>query len=189
MLCTSDVDVDVAQFSDVARMLALYQLWLDDLYPRAKFADGLAMVEKLGHSKRMHTMRREWINESKVRALGIGEGNAESDPRVVANPNTDPADVREPERPSGDAQNSSMGKQGQDGVAEELALFVSDDEPEPDGLEPSGDELDALMAEDQGVAVGESNMSTAKAGRQAAAPDARDEDFAAEMDVMAELGW
>ena len=43
----------------------LYQLWLDDLYPRAKFADGLAIIEKLGHTKRMQTMRREWINESK----------------------------------------------------------------------------------------------------------------------------
>ena len=43
----------------------MYQLWLDDLYPRAKFADGLAMIEKLGHTKRMQTMRREWINERK----------------------------------------------------------------------------------------------------------------------------
>lgn len=43
----------------------MYQLWLDDLYPRAKFADGLAIIEKLGHTKRMQTMRREWINERK----------------------------------------------------------------------------------------------------------------------------
>lgn len=43
----------------------MYQLWLDDLYPRAKFADALAIIEKLGHTKRMQTMRREWINEGK----------------------------------------------------------------------------------------------------------------------------
>ena len=43
----------------------MYQLWLDDLYPRAKFADGLAMIEKLGHTKRLQVMRREWINEGK----------------------------------------------------------------------------------------------------------------------------
>lgn len=43
----------------------MYQLWLDDLYPRAKFADGLAIIEKLGHSKRIQIMRREWINEGK----------------------------------------------------------------------------------------------------------------------------
>ena len=55
------------QYSDVARMLNAYQLWLDDLYPRAKFADGLAIIEKLGHTKRMQTMRREWIQEGKPR--------------------------------------------------------------------------------------------------------------------------
>ena len=53
------------QFSDVARLLNLYQLWLDDLFPKAKFADGLALIEKAGHSKRMQTMRREWIDEGK----------------------------------------------------------------------------------------------------------------------------
>ncbi|EOD49130.1 Replication fork protection component Swi3 [Neofusicoccum parvum] len=53
------------EFSDVARLLNMYQLWLDDLYPRAKFADGLAIIEKLGHKKRMQIMRREWINEGK----------------------------------------------------------------------------------------------------------------------------
>jgi replication fork protection complex subunit Csm3/Swi3 len=50
------------QFSDVARLLRLYQLWLDDLYPRAKFADGLTIIEKLGHSKRMQMQRKAWIN-------------------------------------------------------------------------------------------------------------------------------
>ncbi|OJJ46336.1 hypothetical protein ASPZODRAFT_66216 [Penicilliopsis zonata CBS 506.65] len=54
------------EFSDAARILNFYQLWLDDLFPRAKFADGLAMIEKLGHSKRLQTMRREWIDEEKT---------------------------------------------------------------------------------------------------------------------------
>ncbi|PYH47270.1 Chromosome segregation in meiosis protein 3 [Aspergillus saccharolyticus JOP 1030-1] len=57
------------EYSDVARLLNFYQLWLDNLYPRAKFADGLAIIEKLGHSKRMQTMRREWIDEEKPKAL------------------------------------------------------------------------------------------------------------------------
>ena len=57
------------QYSDVARLLNAYQLWLDDLYPRAKFADGLAIIEKLGHTKRMQTMRREWIQEGKPREI------------------------------------------------------------------------------------------------------------------------
>lgn len=60
----------------MARLLNVYQLWLDDLYPRAKFADGLAIIERLGHTKRMQTMRREWINEGKPQeSLGsLGEG-------------------------------------------------------------------------------------------------------------------
>ncbi|TQB68017.1 chromosome segregation in meiosis- protein [Monascus purpureus] len=53
------------EFSDAARLLNFYQLWLDDLFPRAKFSDGLAIIEKLGHSKRLQTMRREWIDEEK----------------------------------------------------------------------------------------------------------------------------
>lgn len=53
------------QYHDVARLLNVYQLWLDELYPRAKFADGLAIIEKLGHTKRLQAMRREWINEGK----------------------------------------------------------------------------------------------------------------------------
>lgn len=60
-------DIYDPQYSDVARLLNAYQLWLDNLYPRAKFADGLAIIEKLGHTKRMQTMRREWIQESKSR--------------------------------------------------------------------------------------------------------------------------
>lgn len=50
----------------MARLLNTYQLWLDALYPRAKFADGLAIIEKLGHTKKMQSLRRDWINESKV---------------------------------------------------------------------------------------------------------------------------
>ncbi|PYH97766.1 Swi3-domain-containing protein [Aspergillus ellipticus CBS 707.79] len=53
------------EFSDTARLLNFYQLWLDDLFPRAKFADGLSIIEKLGHSKRLQTMRRDWIEEEK----------------------------------------------------------------------------------------------------------------------------
>ncbi|EGE85281.1 replication fork protection complex subunit Csm3/Swi3 [Blastomyces dermatitidis ATCC 18188] len=55
------------EYSDAMRLLNFYQLWLDDLYPRAKFADGLAMIEKLGHSKRIQIMRKEWIDEGKPR--------------------------------------------------------------------------------------------------------------------------
>ena len=53
------------QYSDAARLLSFYQLWLDDLFPKAKFLDAAAMVEKLGHKKRIQMMRMNWINEGK----------------------------------------------------------------------------------------------------------------------------
>lgn len=59
----------------MARLLQHYQLWLDELYPRAKFADGLVMIEKLGHKKRLQTMRREWIDEGTPRRTMIEEAD------------------------------------------------------------------------------------------------------------------
>ncbi|KAI6756502.1 hypothetical protein HG531_014117 [Fusarium graminearum] len=52
-------------FSDASRLLSFYQLWLDDLFPKAKFLDALSMVEKAGHKKRVMIARNEYINESK----------------------------------------------------------------------------------------------------------------------------
>ncbi|KAF5617774.1 replication fork protection complex subunit Csm3 Swi3 [Fusarium sp. NRRL 52700] len=53
------------QFSDASRLLSFYQLWLDDLFPKAKFLDALTMVEKAGHKKRLMIARNDYINESK----------------------------------------------------------------------------------------------------------------------------
>ena len=80
----------------MARLLNAYQLWLDDLYPRAKFVDGLAIIEKLGHTKRMQTMRREWIQESKSReTLGILREDVE---KLAGQPKSD-WEVEPTERP------------------------------------------------------------------------------------------
>lgn len=48
--------------------MTFYQLWLDDLYPKAKFRDALAMVEKAGHKKRLAMARAEWLNEHKPKS-------------------------------------------------------------------------------------------------------------------------
>lgn len=47
--------------------MSFYQEWLDDLFPKAKFLDALAMVEKAGHHKMMQKMRLDWINEGRPR--------------------------------------------------------------------------------------------------------------------------
>lgn len=129
------------EFSDMTTLLNMYQLWLDDMYPRAKFRDALSMVEKLGHGKRMQVMRRAWLDETKPMAAR-GES---------------------PER-EGDMEMSGALplKNGGDG---ERGLFSGDDEDifpsetaapkEPDNDtnaahqdgEPGDDELDALLAE------------------------------------------
>lgn len=56
------------KFSDASRLLSFYQLWLDDLFPKARFLDALAMVEKAGHKKALVTARNEWINEGRPKA-------------------------------------------------------------------------------------------------------------------------
>lgn len=39
------------------------------MYPRAKFSDGLSIIEKLGHSKRVQLYRKQWIDEGKPNRL------------------------------------------------------------------------------------------------------------------------
>lgn len=69
------------QYSDASKLLAFYQLWLDDLFPKAKFLDALAMVEKMGHKKMMQSMRMEWINEGKPRS-SVHEDSLFDDPAL-----------------------------------------------------------------------------------------------------------
>ncbi|KAI1803987.1 Swi3-domain-containing protein [Daldinia bambusicola] len=59
------------EFSDAARLLSFYQLWFDDLFPKAKFLDAAAMAEKAGHKKYMRMKRMEWIEEGKPRPAGL----------------------------------------------------------------------------------------------------------------------
>ncbi|RKF56944.1 Chromosome segregation in meiosis protein 3 [Golovinomyces cichoracearum] len=53
------------EFSDTFKLLSMYQLWLDDLFPKARFLDAVAMVEKLGHKKKVLAMRMDWIDDHK----------------------------------------------------------------------------------------------------------------------------
>ena len=187
-------------------MLALYQLWLDELYPRAKFADGLSMIEKAGHSRRMQVMRREWINEAKSRARLQTQGED-------AIPTT--ASGSSPTELSGaPSANYKPTDDGIDGCQEagsgiEESLFVEDRDigtrsparagtAPRNGLdhsvdEPPGDELDALLAEDNARNMEASMaLSGGRGGREVgdgrpASPSSENDD-AAEA-VMAEMGW
>ena len=47
------------------RLLNHYQLWMHDVFPKARFRDCIAMTEKVGHVRQVMIMRRQWIEESK----------------------------------------------------------------------------------------------------------------------------
>ena len=143
------------EFSDAAKLLNYYQLWLDNLYPRAKFADGLQLIEKAGHSKRMQTMRKEWIDEGKP-GYARDRRVVESDGlQSVSDEKVDAAGTTEHGRPEGDgvavanpsAEQSIFGS----GASSEDLFFPdankkSGDDDEDDAM-PEEDDLDALLAE------------------------------------------
>ncbi|TKA77854.1 hypothetical protein B0A55_05164 [Friedmanniomyces simplex] len=126
------------EFSDMGRLLNMYQLWLDDMYPKAKFRDGLAMVEKVGHGKRMAVTRRAWMEGSKP---GRGEEEME---RV--GDGTGGGDVE---------MSGGLGEMGGGIAAEDLfgehanaqARGEQSVDARQDAEVPKEDELDALMGE------------------------------------------
>ncbi|KAI1345601.1 replication fork protection component Swi3-domain-containing protein [Xylaria sp. FL0043] len=67
------------EFSDAARLLSFYQLWLDDLFPKAKFVDALSMVEKAGHKNQMRVKRIQWIDEGRPRPAGFDNDDNDDD--------------------------------------------------------------------------------------------------------------
>ncbi|KAK6347755.1 chromosome segregation in meiosis- protein [Orbilia javanica] len=54
------------EVSDLERLLNFYQIWADNLYPKAQFKDAIDMIEKLGSSRGMQRRREEWIQEFKA---------------------------------------------------------------------------------------------------------------------------
>lgn len=163
----------------------MYQLWLDDLYPRAKFADALTIIEKEGHKKRMQIMRKEWINESKPRPYQHeveDEQNAEpaSEPARLEGAAAGEGGVEEPLR-----QYSDAGEGSERPRAERDRATGSDHM----GDQPGEDELDALLR-------GNSTLGTASVQQQT--PKSRpspakvggtmvEDDYSAEMEVMNEM--
>lgn len=156
----------------MARLLNTYQLWLDDLFPKAKFMDGISMIEKLGHKKRMQMMRREWIQEGKPKPprddeeedFVIPDENAVPENNNAHNNEEQPsnAEPRSEAEPKGGAQgrdnHNPFGEEEPDEDELDALLAESETVPLPatrqnntrpaEDQEPDEDELDALMAED-----------------------------------------
>lgn len=144
-------------------MLNMYQLWLDDLYPRAKFADALTIIEKVGHTKGMQMRRKEWIDEGK--------------PRRTTEQDKEAADVELDKRPS-----AAQDAENMDGV--EHPTESHNGAPvlaEGANSNPDDDELDALLAEGA-----QSESATAKT-LPVRTTGIDDDPFADEMEAMADM--
>ncbi|KAI1325690.1 Swi3-domain-containing protein [Xylariaceae sp. FL0255] len=154
------------EFSDTAKLLSFYQLWLDDLFPKAKFLDALSMVEKAGHKKFLHLKRIEWINEGEPRSSAadfddvFGDSNQpeERDPAIF------PANLA-PVFRKGTTEERAKTPEGDVPLDDEDIYDATPHQPKtqrptttsvfqnraasPDGDEPDEDDLDALMAEEE----------------------------------------
>ncbi|KJR83310.1 replication fork protection complex subunit Csm3/Swi3 [Sporothrix schenckii 1099-18] len=143
------------EFSNASRLLSMYQLWLDDLFPKARFADALAMVEKEGHKASMGKMRMEWINESKPKDA---QDELDGEPVLPSTELDEGADHQHHPQQQPQARPTNAEMEGSDAVPYDLL-----DEDPYDSLQPArqiqsaGDggrgqipdesELDALMAD------------------------------------------
>ncbi|KAI1137534.1 Swi3-domain-containing protein [Hypoxylon sp. FL0543] len=151
------------EFSDTARLLSFYQLWFDDLFPKAKFLDAAAMAEKAGHKKYIRMKRLEWIEEGKPRPAAMSGDEEDLFGELSNQPEERDAAVF-PARVAPIFQN-----QGGEKAATPARDDVPDDEEDiynatpraakaaqpastslfGDGGEPDEDDLDALMAEEE----------------------------------------
>lgn len=139
----------IVQFSDAARLLSFYQLWLDDLFPKAKFLDALAMVEKAGHKKRLMIARNDFINEGKVKETA-------EDDEADEDPDADPfAPPREEESETVAAPVEPPRTPPQNDIPDDDDLYdatprVSRPVVPIRNDMPDEDDLDALIAEAEG---------------------------------------
>ena len=117
-------------------MLRMYQLWLDDLYPRAKFSDDIQIIEKLGHTKEMQMLRKQWIDEDKPKPSDQAEIEVHTDNS----------------RASGPLPQQVSGKESAEQVSVDEASSQSDKNTSrqsphvASSNQPEDDEMDALLA-------------------------------------------
>ncbi|EFQ26865.1 replication Fork Protection Component Swi3 [Colletotrichum graminicola] len=178
------------EFSDAARLLAFYQLWLDDLFPKAKFLDALAMVEKAGHKKQIALKRMDWINEGKPKPW-----EEDDDKMEKGNESTGQKKDMTPLAPA-----VTMGTEEQRPITPEGGYMPDDHDIYgatplvPVGRreqerskrpieEPEDDDLDALMAEAEAASQAQAQAQS----RQAPGVKSVTDDFADEEAAMAEM--
>ena len=137
--------------------MSFYQEWLDDLFPKAKFLDALAMVEKAGHNKMMQKMRVDWIDEGRPKSTVIADGGDDDEFAGEQQESEETSAPRQADRIAPIFETSANGARPSTPTPEDL---FGDDiygatpigarkngGAAETGGEPDQDELDALMAE------------------------------------------
>jgi len=161
----------------MARLLNTYQLWLDDLFPKAKFADGLVMVEKVGHKKQLQMMRREWIDEGKPKP-------AEEPEEIDISEEAADRNDRQEEEEGGNSPEMTNADNSDSADRQHRS-----DETQVVPVEPDEDELDALLAE-SGPQQGHTSLFGSGSAQQAPAVQAHiHNDFEDEEEAMAGMDW
>ncbi|CAM1501560.1 Fc.00g035440.m01.CDS01 [Cosmosporella sp. VM-42] len=151
------------EFSDASRLLSFYQLWLDDLFPKAKFLDALTMVEKAGHKKRVMVARNDFINEGKVNDTAEEEAENDEDFDAFSEPQHPEPNTAAPaiERPKTPTQDPDI---PDDDDLYDVTPRASRPIVPIRNNAPDEDDLDALIAEAE-------SSEQAKASRPAAEPE------------------
>ncbi|KAF2863708.1 Swi3-domain-containing protein [Piedraia hortae CBS 480.64] len=157
------------EFTDMSRLLDMYQLWLDDLYPRAKFRDGLETIEKLGHSKRLKVMRKEWIDATKS---GRRETSLDQVDDQLAATNSEENQEQQ------QARNSTLD-------TDDLGALMADEDLF------TGEPVDVVQPPKSRVPIEEEDDLEAFMRDESSAPQQHQpiDDFAAEEEVLASIDW
>lgn len=156
------------------------------------------MIEKLGHSKRIQTMRREWIDQEKPRQRHNDDDPPQETENTHHNGTSNAAELhsdrqsnsRQSPRPNDDSDDLFMSDEGNPQYVVERG-----DAPEEDDLEallreqedevvdkpdaPEEDDLDALLREQTDGPVPPRKPSTA--------PPVDDDRYADDMEAMGDL--
>ncbi|KFZ12967.1 hypothetical protein V501_03948, partial [Pseudogymnoascus sp. VKM F-4519 (FW-2642)] len=200
------------EYGDADRLLGLYQTWLDELYPKAKFGDALRMVEGAGHRKNVAVARRGWIEEGRPgREEGDGEVRPLGEEGVDQNVDTFSQQVqlvhlKQRETPGADvpdddpdaiaelygasprrgAAAAKPATQGQTSIFGPGAAVVPLPGAAGEDEEEDEDDLAALLAEG-GMDVDTVTAGAAPANKTAAGRE--EDEFDDDMDALAEMGW
>ena len=176
----------------MACLLSTYQLWLDDLFPKAKFADGINIIEKLGHKKQIQIMRKVWIDEGKYKPPASEDSDSDHDGDYNMAEDRDAADEMHHSATGQEVSRDDDSGAGNGRIGRGL---YSAPLPNPtttevfsegrDGAEPDEDELDALLAEDLESTRGPSKPKPRVIESSDAPPEP--DEFADEMEAMAEM--